>query len=267
MIVVKLGGSAGINTEHFCSDIARLVAQGKRLVIVHGGSDATTRLGEELGHPPVFITSPSGHTSRRTDARTLQIFQMACRGLLNQEIVQRLQSLGVNASGLSGLDGRLWTGQRKDAIRSVENGVTRIIRDDYSGTVQSVNPAILMTLLDGGFVPVVSPPALSTDGHAINVDADRAASATAAALRADELLLLSNVPGLLRAYPDESSLIREVKRPDFTRMESIAQGRMKKKVLAASDAVLGGVRRAIIGDARSQSPVSSALEGNGTVFA
>lgn len=267
MIVVKLGGSAGISPDLFCQDIARLVGAGQRIVIVHGGSDATTRLGEQLGHPPVFITSPSGHTSRRTDARTLEIFQMACRGLLNQQIVQRLQSLGVNAAGISGIDGKLWVGPRKDAIRSVENGITRIIRDDYSGSVQTVDTKILTTLLDGGFVPVVSPPGLSTDGHPINVDADRAASATAAALGAEELLLLSNVAGLLRNFPDETSLIREVKRPDFSRMESLAQGRMKKKVLAASDAVLGGVRRAIIGDARSQQPVSSALAGQGTVFA
>lgn len=267
MIVVKLGGSAGINLDPFCRDIAGLVQSGQRVVIVHGGSDLTTRLATELGHPPVFITSPSGHTSRRTDRRTLEIFQMACRGLLNQQIVQRLQALGVNAAGISGIDGRLWTGTRKDAIRSVENGVTRIIRDDFSGTVQAVNPGIVQALLGAGMVPVISPPALSTANEPMNVDADRAASATAAALGASDLLLLSNVPGLLRSFPDESSLIREVKRTGFENAESIAQGRMKKKVLAAADAVIAGVRRAVIGDARRENPITSALAGEGTVFA
>jgi acetylglutamate/LysW-gamma-L-alpha-aminoadipate kinase len=267
MIVVKLGGAAGINLDPFCEDIARLVAAGKKLVVVHGGSDSTSKLQEQLGHPPVFITSPSGHTSRRTDQRTLEIFQMACRGLLNQQVVQRLQKLGVNAVGISGMDGKLWVGARKDAIRAVENGVTRIIRDDYSGSVQVVNPGVLNTLLAAGFIPVVSPPGLSTAGDPINVDADRAAAATAAAINAEELLLLSNVPGVLRAFPDESTLIREVKRPEFTKIEGLVEGRMKKKVLAASEAVIGGVRRAIIGDARDLQPVSSALSGKGTVFA
>ncbi len=267
MIVVKLGGSAGINLDGFCEDVARLVRSGERVVIVHGGSDATNRLSEQLGHPPVFITSPSGHSSRRTDRRTLEIFQMACRGLLNQQVVERLQRLGVQAAGLSGIDGRLWVGERKAAIRAVENGVTRIIRDDYSGTVETVNPGILHSLLGGGFVPVISPPALSTQGDPINVDADRAAGSTAVALGADALLLLSNVPGLLRAFPDESSLVREIKRPEFQAAEGMAQGRMKKKVLAASESVVAGVQRAVIGDARAAQPVTSALSGQGTVFA
>ncbi|GMV25072.1 MAG: hypothetical protein AMXMBFR58_11030 [Phycisphaerae bacterium] len=267
MIVVKLGGAAGIEPAAFCSDIAGLVRSGERVIIVHGGSDATTQLADQLGHPAVFLTSPSGHTSRRTDRRTLEIFQMACRGLLNQKIVEELQRLNINAVGISGIDGRLWVGKRKDAIRAVENGVTRIIRDDFSGTVDTVNPAIINTLVAGGFVPVISPPALSTTGEPINIDADRAAAATAAALGASSLLLLSNVPGLLRSFPDESSLIREIKRPHFAQAEGYAQGRMKKKVLAATEAVIAGVTRAVIGDARGQSPVTRALAGEGTVFA
>ncbi|MCC6427720.1 MAG: [LysW]-aminoadipate kinase [Phycisphaerales bacterium] len=267
MLVIKLGGSAGINLDPFCEDIARLSRTGEKLIIVHGGSDATTRLSEQLGRPPVFITSPSGHTSRRTDRRTLEIFQMACRGVLNQQVVERLQRLGINAVGISGMDGRLWVGQRKAAIRAVENGVTRIIRDDFSGTVDTVNPQIIHTLLSGGFIPVISPPAVSTDGEPMNVDADRAAASTASAVGASALLLLSNVPGLLRQFPDESSLIREIKRTDFQRAEGFAQGRMKKKVLAASEAVLAGVQRAIIGDARAAEPITSALAGQGTVFA
>lgn len=264
--VVKLGGAEGIDIPAFCADAAALFKSGRRMVIVHGGSHQTNMLQEQLGHPAQFITSPSGHTSRRTDRRTLEIFQMACRGVLNQQIVENLQRLGVNAVGLSGMDGRIWEGTRKATIRAVIDGRTTIIRDDFTGTVDTVNIALLEQLLAAGLLPVVSPPAISVDHEPINVDADRAAAMTAAALKAESLLLLSNVKGLLRAFPDESTLIERVDRNNIESAADSAQGRMKKKVMGAGEALTGGVRRVIIGDARAQQPITGALAGNGTVF-
>ena len=264
--VVKLGGSEGINIPAFCADAAAMLKDGCRLVIVHGGSHQTNMLQEQLGHPAQFITSPSGHTSRRTDRRTLEIFQMACRGVLNQQIVENLQRLGVNAVGLSGMDGRIWEGTRKATVRAVIEGRTTIIRDDFTGTVDTVNIALLQQLLASGLLPVVSPPAISIDHEPINVDADRAAAMTAAALKADDLLLLSNVKGLLRAFPDESTLIEHVDRNNIEAAADAAQGRMKKKVMGAGEALNGGVKRVIIGDARVEQSISRALAGNGTVF-
>lgn len=266
MIVVKIGGSQGVDLGAVCSDAAALAAQGHQLVIVHGGSDATNTLATQLGHPPKFITSPSGHTSRRTDRRTLEIFQMACRGVMNQRVVELLQAKGVNALGLSGMDGRIWEGARKPAIRSVEDGRTVLIRDDFTGTVDVVNISLLQTLLAAGYTPVLSPPAISLNSEPINVDADRAAAQTAVALKADSLLLLSNVSGLMRNFPDESTLIPTVARHAVEEIAEVAQGRMKKKVLGAGEALSGGVRRVIIGDARIERPISRALEGAGTVF-
>ncbi len=266
LLVAKLGGSHGIDIPAFCADAARVIASGRRLVIVHGGSHHTNVLSEQLGHPAQFITSPSGHTSRRTDRRTLEIFQMACRGQLNQAIVEQLQRLGVNAVGLSGMDGRLWEGQRKATVRAVIEGRVMMIRDDFTGTVERVNTTLLRTLLDAGYTPVVSPPAISTESEPINVDADRAAAMTAAALGAETLLLLSNVPGLLREFPDESTLVPTVARAEIDRFAEFAQGRMKKKVLGAGEALAGGVRRVVIADARHGEPISGALAGAGTVF-
>jgi len=265
MIVVKIGGSEGVNLDAVCTDAAALSKSGSRLVIVHGGSHATNTLSQQLGHPAKFITSPSGHASRRTDRKTLDIFQMAC-GLMNQAIVERLQSRGINAIGLSGLDGRLWEGERKTAIRAIEDGRTVIIRDDFTGTVDRVNVALLHLLLEAGYTPVLAPPAISTANEPINVDADRAAAQTAAALRADSLLLLSNVKGLLRSFPDETSLIPTVARDAIEEFAQFAEGRMKKKVLGAGEALQAGVRRVIIGDARIEQPISRALDGAGTVF-
>jgi [amino group carrier protein]-L-2-aminoadipate/L-glutamate 6-kinase len=265
--VVKVGGSEGVNLAAIAQDAAALIKQGQRIVIVHGGSHDTNQLSEALGHPPQFVTSPSGHTSRRTDRRTLEIFQMACRGKMNQALVEQLQRHGVNAVGLSGMDGRLWVGTRKDAIRIVDEGRTRILRDDYTGTIDVVNVALLRVLVDAGYTPVLSPPAISTNNEPINVDADRAAARTAAALSASSLLLLSNVRGLLRAFPDESSLIASVRRNQIDEVEQFAQGRMKKKVMGAGEALKDGVARVVIADARVDRPISRALAGEGTVFA
>ncbi len=266
IIVVKLGGSVGKQPEPFCRDAAALVAAGRRLVIVHGGSDHTNELAERLGHPSQFITSPSGHTSRRTDRKTLEIMQKACRGLLNQQIVEHLQRLGVNAVGLSGMDGRIWQGERKAAIRSVVEGRITVVRDDYTGAVERVNTDLLLQLLNSGYTPVLSPPAISFNNEPINIDADRAAAKTAAALGAADLLLLSNVPGLLAQFPDESSLITRLPRSQIETAQSAAQGRMKKKVLGAGEALSAGVRRVIIGDARTPEPITAALAGAGTVI-
>jgi len=248
------------------ADAAALIRSGRRAVVVHGGSHATNTLSERLGHPPTFITSPSGHTSRRTDRRTLEILQMACRGVLSQGLVERLQRNGVNAVGLSGMDGRLWEGTRKEVVRSVKEGRIRLIRDDFTGTVDRVNVGLLRVLLDAGLTPVVSPPAISVNHEAINVDADRAAARTAAALGAEDLLLLSNVSGLMRAFPDESTLVPRVARSEVEAAAGWAHGRMKKKVLGAGEALSEGVRRVIIGDARRSAAVTRALAGEGTVF-
>lgn len=267
MIVVKVGGGEGIDYDALCADIAHLREAGQSLVLLHGGSHETNVLSERLGHPPRFVTSPSGFTSRYTDRTTLEIFMMAYAGKMNKVIVERLQRLGVNAIGISGLDGRVLEGQRKAAIRIVENGRQRVLRDDWTGTIERVNGGLLTTLLKGGYLPVIAPLASSTAGEAVNVDGDRAAAAVAAALKAETLLLLSNVPGLLRAFPDEDSLITNIPRGEVDEFLPFAEGRMKKKVLGASEALVGGVGQVILGDTRVERPISHALDGHGTIIA
>ena len=264
MYVCKVGGSAGIDLDAFCDDVARLTHEGTRMIVVHGGSDETNRVAEALGHPPRFITSPSGFTSRYTDKRTLEIFEMVYCGSANKGIVERLQACGVNAVGLSGIDGRIWEGRRKSGIRSVEDGRVRIVRDSYTGKVERVNRPFLESLLDAGMLPVLVPPAISVDGEAMNVDGDRAAAMTAASFGADALLLLSNVPGLLADFPDEDSLIARVEADRIEEAYESAQGRMRIKLLAAQEALAAGVGRVVLGDARGERPISRALEGVGT---
>lgn len=267
MLVIKVGGTDGIDDAAVCDDVARLARDGRPLVLVHGGSAETNRVAEALGTPPRFVTSPSGFTSRLTDRAALEVFEMVYCGKRNKGLVEALQTRGVNAIGLSGLDAGIWTGPRKRALKVVEDGRTRIVRDTYTGTVRQVNGAFLWSLLDLGLVPVLTPPARSDEGEAINVDGDRAAAATAAALQADALLLLSNVPGVLREFPDEGTLVPELAREELADAREWAQGRMRIKLKGAEEALAGGVPRVVIGDARGADPVMHALDGAGTVIA
>ncbi len=271
MIVVKVGGGEGLDPEPVCLDIAALVgaqsAQGEPIILVHGGSHETNVISEQLGHPPRFVTSVSGHTSRYTDRETLEIFAMVTAGRINKQLVERLQQLGVNALGLSGPDGRLLEGRRKSALRIVENGKRKVLRGEYSGVIEKVNAELLTTLLEAGYTPVVAPLAISYEREMLNVDGDRAAAAIAAALQAETLVILTNVPGLLRDVSDESTLIAQIpyaRAEDY--LDRYAKGRMKRKLLGAVEALQEGVGRVIIADGRKPQPLRAALEEQGTVI-
>ena len=266
IVVVKLGGTVGVDFSAICQDAAGLLKQGEKLVFVHGGSSEANALGEALGAPPKMVTSPSGYTSRYTDRKTLEIFLMAVNGKVNSLLTEQLQMLGVNALGLSGLDGKLMQAVRKDSIQSIENGKRKVIRDDYTGRIDSINDDLLLMLLNAGYLPVIAPVAVSEKGEALNVDADRAAAMVASALKAETLILLTAVPGLMKNFPDESTLIRQLPQSQLASASAAAQGRMKKKVLGAEEALKGGVCRVIIADGRIPNPIANALAGNGTVI-
>jgi [amino group carrier protein]-L-2-aminoadipate 6-kinase len=266
MIVVKIGGASGVNLDAVCQDIASLIQQDQQVLVVHGGSAETNEISAQLGSPPRFVTAVSGFTSRYTDRGTLEIFAMVTNGKINTLIVERLQQAGVNAFGLSGVDGRLMIAKRKDAIRIVENGKQRMLRDDYTGKIEGVNTGLLEMLFSAGLTPVVSPLAISVEGIALNVDADRAAAMLAGALKAEQLVILSNVPGLLRDFPDEKTLIPHLPKHGLEQALSFAEGRMKKKVLGASEALVLGVGKVIFADGRVEQPLSLALTGHGTVI-
>jgi len=266
LIVLKIGGTEGVNPDAILDDVAEHWKREQNLVLVHGGSAEATALGEQLGRPPRFIVSPSGHTSRYTDRATLEVFIMAVNGKINTLLVEGLRRRGVNAFGLSGLDGGLLQGTRKEAIQSVENGKRKIIRDDYSGKIERVHVPLLRWLLENDYLPLVAPLAVGAQGEALNVDADRAAAQIAAALGADWLILLTAAPGLLERFPDESSLIRELPFAQISQAHQAAQGRMKKKVLAAEEALSGGVPRVLIADGRISNPLQRALQGEGTLI-
>jgi [amino group carrier protein]-L-2-aminoadipate 6-kinase len=264
MIIIKVGGGKDLNIDAIVADIAALRAAGQELLLVHGGAETTNEVAEALGHPPQFVTSESGYVSRRTDRRTLEIFEMVYCGQLNKMWVEKFQRAGVNAVGLSGLDGRIFEGTRKDTLRVRMDGKRMVLRDDWTGTVERINTNLLRLLLSAGYLPVLTPPGASDKGEAINVDGDRAAAIVAAAFNAEALVILSNVPGLLRSFPDESTLIRQIPRAKADDFMHYAEGRMKKKVMGAVEAIAEGVQKVIFADGRVEQPVTRALAGEGT---
>lgn len=267
MIVVKAGGNSELNIMPICADMAELIQEGEQIILVHGGSGETNRISKKLGNPPRFVTSPSGYSSRHTDRKAWEIYAMVVTGRINKLLVERLQQLGVNALGLSGLDGRLLEAKRKSALRIMENGKPKVLQGEYSGIIENVNVSLLQILLDANYVPVVAPVAISYQNEGLNVDGDRAAAAIGHALEVEQVIILSNVPGLLRDVNDEGSVIPHIPARDAKDyLENYAKGRMKRKVLGAVEALQGNVGRVIIADGRVESPIQRALAGQGTVI-
>lgn len=262
-LVVKIGGAAGTVTANIIHEIARSVAEGQCLVLLHGGSDLTDTLSQRLGHPVRTITSPSGMVSRYTDRETLRIYAMAVAGQINTELVALLQQHGVNALGISGVDGRLLQARRKSFVRSMTaEGRVQILHDDYTGRIEQVNEALLRQLLDAGYTPVIAPLALSREGEPLNIDGDRAAAAVAVALQADALVMLTNVPGLLTDPENNATLVSTIPADQLAEYMNYARGRMRKKLLGVQEALQGGVPRVYIGSASLQ----KVLNGSGTLI-
>lgn len=265
-LVIKMGGAAGVATARVLDEVARYLAEaedGRRVVLVHGGSELTDELSAQLGHEVRTLISPGGMTSRYTDHETLRIYAMAVAGQINTEVVAHLQDRGIDALGLAGVDGRLLLARRKAAIRALTpDGRVRIVRDDYTGQLEQVNVRLLHTLLDAGYLPVIAPLALSREGERLNVDGDRVAATIAMALGAQELVIVTSVPGLLRDPGDPSTLVQRIEAAQLDDSTACAQGRMRTKILAARQALAGGVQRIHIGNA----PLSEILNGSGTTI-
>lgn len=266
MLVVKIGGGAAIGAEAFANFAADVATRDDQIVIVHGGNAEFSALSDALGMPPRMITSNSGRVSRYVDAPTMDAMLMAYCGKQNKRLVAAFRQAGVNAVGISAMDGGIATGKRKPVIRGTEDGKSRIFRDDHAGTIEAIDPTLVTTLMDAGFVVLLTPPALAQDeGLPINVDGDKLALGIAEALGADGLLFFSDTPGLLADRFDEASLIREIDAANPEAALASAAGRMVVKVESAIKAVERGVGKVIFSDARVEQPITRALSGEGTI--
>lgn len=263
-IVIKIGGDLikGGLPAGLVDELAS-IGEEHSVILVHGGGDIVTEIATRLGHPPRFITSPKGFRSRYTDKETAEIYTMVMAGRINKEIVSTLQGRGVPALGLSGLDGGLIRAQRKKQIVALdERGRKMLMEGDYTGTIDKVNESLLGLLLNNGYMPVLSALAMSEKAEPLNVDGDRLAASVASAIKADSLVLLTDVEAIrisdkpvtaMRAYE-----AREV-------LDQIGPG-MITKLYAALEAIDGGVDEVHIASGLKEKPVASALNGSGTVI-
>lgn len=260
-VVVKCGGVVAERPGSLCADLAERHRNGERLLLVHGGSSDIDRVAERLGVRQRRLVGPGGVSGRYTDPPTLALAMMTWSGVVKPRLVELLVGHGVPAVGLTGLDAGLVTATAKKPFRAVLDGRSTIIRDDRSGRIAAVDGTMLHRLLDAGFLPVLSPPAFGTDGP-LNVDADRLAAAVAAAMAAEELVLLSDVPGVLADPADPDSMLAQFEVP-LDGPPGVSGGGMGAKLTAARSALLAGSRVRICSGLVAE-PLSRGLAGQGT---
>lgn len=263
MIIVKIGGGKNINWNYIAKDIINI---SEKMVIVHGANAWMKETAEKLGVTERMILSPSGHTSRYTDEAAMEVLIMVYDGLINKKIVACLQKYKVNAVGLSGADGKLWLGTKKDAIFSKEGDKIKLVSDSLTGKVDKVNTSLIKLLLHGGYLPVITIPAITPDGELINVDNDRAVAVMARDLKVKKIVMLFEAPGLLENPKNEATKIPKITRNKLEFYIDKMEGRMRKKLLGVKEALSFGVKKIYFGDGRIKNPILKALKGEGTVI-
>ncbi len=237
-VVVKYGGHAMDDptlADLFAQDIVLMRLVGMNPVVVHGGGPQISELMQRLGKEPKFVDG-----LRVTDAETVDIVRMALVGKVNREIVSSLNHHGSYAVGLSGEDAGLITVSMRDE------------RLGFVGDVTSIDPAIVVRLLNEDLIPVIATMGVDESGQAYNVNADTVAGAMAQAMRAEKLVYLTDVAGVYADYGDESSLISRIDADGLARLltNGKADGGMIPKLQSCVHALQGGVRRAHILDGR-----------------
>jgi len=259
MITIKIGGSVVDNLHPSTIDDIKRVVEQEGVILVHGGGKEVTKVTEQLGKEPKFVVSPSGIKSRYTDKETSEIFTMVMSGRVNKAIVQMLQKNGINAIGLSGMDGKTIEANRKKKLMIMnEKGRKQVIDGGYTGKISNVNSDLIKTIMDKGYTPVISPIAISEESEFLNVDGDRAAANVAGHVKADKVLFITNVDGLFM----EDKLVEKLSLEGAKEiMPKIGFG-MEKKILAATEALEMGVTEALIANGQKENPISSAIGHN-----
>jgi len=248
-VVVKYGGHAMLN-----GDLKRAVMQdlvlmrfvGMNPVLVHGGGPEITQLLQRLGKKSEFVQG-----QRVTDRETMEVVEMVL-GKVNKDLVAQINQLGAKAVGLSGKDGALIRARRKLLRRTETDGRETSVDLGFVGEVESVNPGILNTMIEHGYLPVVAPIGVGPEGETLNINADYVAGSLAAALRADKLVLLTDVEGVFASADDRSTLLSTVTAGEVQQLidRGAIAGGMIPKVECCLAALAGGVGRAHIIDGR-----------------
>ena len=256
MITIKIGGSVvdGLHPS-IIADLKKVLEK-EKIILVHGGGKEVTKISEALGKEQKFIVSPGGIKSRFTDKETVEIFTMVMSGKINKMIVMMLQKNGINAVGLSGVDGKIIQAERKKKLIVInEKGRKMSIDGGYTGKIKDVNSSLIKSILDQGYVPVISPIAISEEFDFLNVDGDRAAAYVAGKMQSDKILFLTNVDGLLM----DEKLVKKLSLAEAREILPKIGFGMEKKILAATESLEMGVKQALIANGQRENPISAAI--------
>ena len=256
IVVIKYGGNAMVNEQlkqQVMEDIVLLWLIGVKVVLVHGGGPEISEIMGKLGKQAVFVDG-----LRVTDKETVDIVQMVLAGRINKTLVNLLEMKGGHAMGISGMDGRLIEAKVKDP------------RLGYVGEITHVNIQPVTDLLEKGYIPVISTLGCDDAGNAYNINGDTAAASVAGALNAERLIMLSDIPGILRDKDDPSTLIPEMTILEAAKLrdEGVISGGMIPKVECCVDAIVKGVKKVIIMDGRVPHSILMEIltdEGAGTM--
>ncbi len=266
-MVIKIGGHAMVDDrvlEETIKDIVLLYFVGIKPVVVHGGGPEISEKMERLGLQPKFVEG-----LRVTDRETMEVVEMVLDGKVNSKIVTTFIRNGGKAVGLSGKDGLLIVAKKKEM--KMKKGEEEIIIDlGFVGETEYVNPEILRILLENGFIPVVSPVATDLAGNTYNLNADIVAGEIAAALGAKKLIMLTDVPGILKDPGDPNSLLSKVTLGELEelRKKGVLKGGMIPKFEAIHRALTNGVEKAHVIDGSKPHSILIELftkEGVGTM--
>ncbi|MBR2797290.1 MAG: acetylglutamate kinase [Clostridia bacterium] len=256
VVVVKYGGNAMVNEQlkqQVMEDVVLLWLIGVKVVLVHGGGPEISQTMKALGKEAVFVDG-----LRVTDRETVDIVQMVLAGKINKTLVNLLEMKGGQAMGISGMDGRLIEAEIKDE------------RLGYVGEITHINIRPVTDLLEKGYIPVISTLGCDRQGNAYNINGDTAAARVAGALEAERLIMLSDIPGLLRDKDDPTTLIPELSVMEAARLrqEGVISGGMIPKMECCVEAIRRGVKKVIIMDGRVPHSILMELltdEGAGTM--
>lgn len=256
-VVIKYGGNAMTSEslkQQVMEDIVLLWLTGIKVVLVHGGGPEINALMERLGKKPEFVDG-----LRVTDKETVDIVQMVLAGKINKSLTGLLESKGGRAIGLSGVDDRLIEAKCKDS------------RLGFVGEVTKINTAIVDDLLSRNYIPVISTIGYGTDGETYNINGDTAAAFIAGALKAERLIMMTDIAGILRDPKDPATLIPEitVSEAEELKRSGVISGGMIPKAECCIKAIHEGVRKVIIMDGRVPHSILIELltdEGAGTMF-
>ena len=246
-IVIKYGGNAMVDEElkrGFARDVVLMKLVGMNPVVVHGGGPQIGNLLERIGKKSEFVDG-----LRVTDRETIDVVEMVLGGLVNKSIVALINAQGGRAVGLSGKDGGMIQARKLLLRQGQSDDEGGVIDIGQVGEIEQINPAVVDTLDQANFIPVIAPIGAGADGEAYNINADTVAGSLAVTLKAEKLILLTNTPGVLNSDDQLLERLSETEAQDLIR-QGVISGGMLPKVQCALEAVAGGVRTATISDGR-----------------